>query len=281
MTDEQSPTMSDAQDSSEPSQGESAVPRVDPARFLPRVRQVQWDHYYMQVALTVRTRANCFGARVGAVLVLDNRIVSTGFNGTPAGFDNCLDGGCVRCRQRELADRGLAAQITEPELAKGPKQLDLCICVHAEANALISAARFGNRTERSTLYATHKPCFSCLKEAYQAGVERVVWLYDWDPSKSLSLRRQYVQLSEHLSRNNPRNFEQLFKQQELVEGTATELREPVLDDEIMSKEPGEPANGEETLQILASEPAETKRTRGATQKAAKSVRAPRGKSSGE
>ena len=238
MADEKSPIVRDETSSPDASEGESAVPRVDPARFLPRVKQVQWDHYYMQVALTVRTRANCFGAKVGAVLVLDNRIVSTGFNGTPAGFDNCLDGGCVRCRERELADRGQSDEITEPELAKGPKQLDLCICVHAEANALISAARFGNRTEGATLYATHKPCFSCVKEAYQAGVERVVWLYDWDPSNSPSLLRQYVQLSEHLGRNNPRNFEQLCAQQHLVEGTATELRKPVLDDEIMSKEPG-------------------------------------------
>src|SRR4051812_37293283 len=68
-------------------------PPVDLGEFLPRVKQVRWDHYYMEIALTVRKRANCLGAKIGAVLVVDNRIVSTGFNGTPAHFPNCMKGG--------------------------------------------------------------------------------------------------------------------------------------------------------------------------------------------
>lgn len=212
-------------------------PLSDPGLFLPRIGQVQWDHYYMQVALTVRTRANCQHARVGAVLVLDNRIVSTGFNGTPAGFTNCLDEGCVRCNQKRLAKAGRMSEVTDPELTRGPKQLDLCICVHAEANALLSAARFGNRIERSTLYATHKPCFMCLKEAYQAGVERVVYLYEWEPSKSPTLRQQYELLAEHLRKNDARNFEQLHPQDKLIALTGTKPRQPVMDEYIYGADP--------------------------------------------
>lgn len=210
----------------------ASVPASKPALYLERIRQVQWDHYYMQVALTVKTRANCWGALVGAVLVLDNRIVSTGFNGTPAGFANCRDGGCERCRQRELYSRGELDHVTEPDLAHGPKQLDLCLCVHAEANALLSAAKFGNRTEGAWLYTTSQPCFACLKEAYQAGVKRIVYLEPWLPTESELLRAQYRELAEHLSDNNPRHFEQLERQADAVIGGNAELRAPVLDDVI-------------------------------------------------
>lgn len=208
-------------------------PLADPGRTLPRVSQIQWDHYYMQVAETIRTRANCFGSKVGAVLVLNNRIISTGFNGTPAGFTNCEDGGCVRCRDRYLGEIGRADDASDRELAEGKsKQLDVCVCVHAEANAILSGAKFGNRTEGSTLYATHSPCFMCLKEAIQAGVGRVVYLRPWTPSQSESLRLQYELLAEHLRGTDARNFEQLGKQSDLTAGTGTEAREPNLDDQI-------------------------------------------------
>lgn len=119
----------------------SPAPRIDPVppalnpRFLDRVRQVQWDHYYIEIARTVAKRANCTGSRVGAVLVAENRIIATGFNGTPAGFPNCLEGGCLRCRDRALYKAGRKKEMADKRLAKGPKQLDICICVHAEANA--------------------------------------------------------------------------------------------------------------------------------------------------
>jgi dCMP deaminase len=203
-----------------------------PHGFLDRVGQVEWDHYYMNVALAVRERANCLGSHVGAVLVFQNRIVSSGFNGTPAGFPNCEDGGCVRCHARQAAELGKPEEALVPELTTGAKQLDLCVCVHAEANALLSGARFGNRTEGATLYTTHKPCFACLKEAIQAGVGRLVYLYEWEASPEEALRIQYEQLAEHLRKNDARNFEQLEPQRDLVGGTNGELREPILDDII-------------------------------------------------
>lgn len=210
-------------------------PALDP-RFLDRVRQVQWDHYYMSIARTVATRANCTGSRVGAVLVADNRIIATGFNGTPAGFPNCLDGGCVRCRDRALYKAGRINEMADKSLAKGPKQLDICICVHAEANALLSAARAGTRTDGAALYATHKPCFGCLKEGIQAGVERVVYLNDYIANDKASYLAQYELLAEHLRNNDARNFEQLCRQRDVLKGTQATVRDPNMDRDIQVTE---------------------------------------------
>ena len=137
--------------------------------------------YYMQIAIAVRQRANCLGNRVGAVLVLNDRIVSTGYNGTPQGMPNCDDGGCERCSNRQKYGAGAG--------------YDVCICVHAEQNALISASRFGTPVEGSSLYTTMRPCFGCAKELLQARVQTVYYLHEWqhpDPD----LWRQYVMLQQ-------------------------------------------------------------------------------------
>lgn len=121
--------------------------------------------YFMGIAVAVRRRANCLGSRVGAIVVLDRRIVSTGYNGTPENMPNCLDGGCTRCAQRERFEAGTG--------------YDLCICVHAEQNALLAAARFGIAVQGGTVYSTTQPCFGCLKEMLQAGIVGVYYLHDW------------------------------------------------------------------------------------------------------
>jgi len=190
----------------------------------------------MDVARTVQSRGNCLQNQVGAVIVLDNRIVSTGFNGTPSGFKNCQNGGCIRCRERSVGgDRRTAEKVKVRKLAFGPKQLDVCLCVHAEANAMLSAARFGIRIEGTTLYTTHKPCFTCLKDACQVGVQRVVYLTEWSPSEIKVLCDQYSELEEHLRRGVVDNFEQLARQAPLVKMTGAQLREPVLDKQVVRK----------------------------------------------
>jgi dCMP deaminase len=213
-------------------------PLMDLRASLPRIRQVEWDHYYMEIANTVASRANCTGSHVGAVMVSDNRIVSTGFNGTPAGFPNCESGGCVRCRDRQLDKAGRRSEMADRGLDRDHKHLDLCICVHAEANALLSAARYGIRTDGTTLYSTHQPCFTCLKETVQAGVARVVYLNEWWHGDSKALKQMYNQLAEHLRSNDERNFEQLHRQRDLLEGTSTTLRKPNLDRQIVSASDG-------------------------------------------
>ena len=107
---------------------------------MPSETRVSPEDYFMGIAMAVRRRANCHGNRVGAIVVLDGRIISTGYNGTPANMPNCLDGGCHRCANREQYPSGTG--------------YDLCICVHAEQNALLAAARFGIAVAGATMYTT-------------------------------------------------------------------------------------------------------------------------------
>ena len=152
------------------------MPRPDP------------DRYFMGIAMAVRSRANCTGRRVGAIIVRDYRILSTGYNGTPTKMTNCEDGGCHRC--------------AHPEAYASGEGYDVCICVHAEQNALLAAARFGVAIEACTLYTTLQPCFGCLKEAIQASVREVCFLHPW-PSR---FREQYDALVERLG---PPRFRQV------------------------------------------------------------------------
>jgi dCMP deaminase len=135
------------------------------------------DDYYMGIAMAVRKKANCMGRRVGAVIVKRNRIISTGYNGTPEGMANCLDGGCVRCKNKEAY--------------KASVGYDVCICVHAEQNALITAARFGNSIEDAIVYSTLRPCFDCTKVLLQAKVHTIYYIHDWAHPID-SLQEQYL-----------------------------------------------------------------------------------------
>jgi dCMP deaminase len=118
-----------------------------------------WDDYYLGIARAVAARSSCVRRQVGALVVVDRAIISTGYNGTPVGVRNCVDGGCPRC----LSDAPPGAGY------------DSCLCVHAEQNALVLAARHGSATNGGTLYTTLRPCFGCAKEAIQAGIREVVF----------------------------------------------------------------------------------------------------------
>ena len=118
-----------------------------------------WDEYFMRMAEDASMRSNCIRRKVGALIVKQRNIISTGYNGTPIGVRNCFEGGCPRC-------------LSDVEPGQG---YDTCICVHAEANAVLLAARHGNATEGGVLYTTLRPCFSCLKEALQAGIGEIVY----------------------------------------------------------------------------------------------------------
>lgn len=135
------------------------------------------DEYFMQIAMAVRRRANCLGNRVGAIAVLDKRIVATGYNGTPSGMKNCLEGGCPRCADRAKYPAGTS--------------YDLCLCVHAEQNVLLAAARFGIPLEGALVYTTMRPCFGCAKEMLQVKVRGVVYLHEWNyPDKAMQEEQQ-------------------------------------------------------------------------------------------
>ena len=111
-----------------------------------------WDEYFMEIAEIVKTRSTCLRRQVGAVIVKDNRIITTGYNGAPSGLRHCTDiGGCERERLHEL-----------------------CRALHAEQNAIIQAAKVGVSTEGATIYITLQPCVICAKMLVNAGITRIV-----------------------------------------------------------------------------------------------------------
>ena len=121
------------------------------------------DRYYMKVAAVAASRADCLGTRVGTVIVVDDRIVSTGCNGAPDGVTHCSEGGCPRCAARQLG------------LIESGEDLDKCLCVHAEENAILSAARHGIRLSRCEVYTTVQPCLGCLRQIIQIQAEKVLY----------------------------------------------------------------------------------------------------------
>ena len=123
------------------------------------MKRPTWDEYFMEMAELTAKRATCSRRQVGAVIVRDNRAVATGYNGAPRGLAHCEEkGGCLR--QKLNVPSG--------------QRHELCRALHAEQNAIISAASMGNAIEGGTIYITHQPCVICAKMIVNAGIKRIV-----------------------------------------------------------------------------------------------------------
>lgn len=119
-----------------------------------------WDQYFMQICSVVATRSTCLRRQVGAILVSERRILSTGYNGAPKGLSHCAElGGCYRERMK---------------VPSGERQ-ELCRALHAEQNAIIQAAVHGVKLENVTAYCTTMPCVTCAKMLINADVRRIVY----------------------------------------------------------------------------------------------------------
>lgn len=114
----------------------------------------------MKIAREVSTRSTCLRRQVGAVVVKDKRILSTGYNGAPSGLKHCAEVGCLR---EQLG------------ILSGENQ-ELCRGLHAEQNAIIQAALHGVPIVGSSLYSTHKPCVLCSKMVINAGIKEIFFL---------------------------------------------------------------------------------------------------------
>ena len=112
----------------------------------------------MEFAELARERSTCLRRKVGAVIVKDNRIMATGYNGVPTGIRHCEEAGCLR------------AQLNVPS----GQHHELCRGLHAEQNAIIQAAHLGQSIAGGTLYCTTQPCVICTKMIINAGIKRVV-----------------------------------------------------------------------------------------------------------
>ena len=134
-----------------------------------------WDSYFMKIAEDVAVRSTCDRAKVGSVLVRDKHIISTGYNGSPAGLEHCddvghlmIDGHCVRT-------------------------------VHAEVNAIIQAAVFGLATKEAVCYVTHFPCLNCTKMLINARISKLIYhnSYRVDPIALEFLEKAGVMMEQY------------------------------------------------------------------------------------
>lgn len=121
--------------------------------------RLSWDEYFMEVAEVVAKRSTCLRRNIGAVVVKDKRILSTGYNGAPTGLPHCGEVGCLKEKMG---------------IPSGERQ-EVCRALHAEQNALIQAAKYGIALEGSTIYCTTQPCSVCAKMIINAGLRRVVY----------------------------------------------------------------------------------------------------------
>lgn len=118
-----------------------------------------YDEYFMEMAHLVAKRSTCLRRKVGAILVKDKHILSTGYNGAPKGLKHCSEVGCLR---KELG------------IPSGERH-EICRGLHAEQNAIIQAAVFGISIKNSVLYCTNTPCVVCAKMLINAGVREMVY----------------------------------------------------------------------------------------------------------
>ncbi|MEW5975453.1 MAG: dCMP deaminase family protein [Acidobacteriota bacterium] len=145
----------------EESAGEKLSQRI--LREIRKQERPDWDEYFMKIAQVASMRSNCIKRKVGAVIVRDRRIISTGYNGTPRGTLNCNEGGCPRCNS----------------LANSGTRLDECLCSHAEENAITQAAYHGVSVKGGTIYSTFAPCLMCSKMIINCGIVEVVFNVDY------------------------------------------------------------------------------------------------------
>ncbi|AKG54146.1 dCMP deaminase [Dehalogenimonas sp. WBC-2] len=116
------------------------------------------DDYFLKIAAVVAERSTCRRRHVGAVAVKQKHILTTGYNGAPAGMPDCLELGCLR---------------DENNIPSGTRH-EICRAVHAEQNVIIQAAQHGVNLEGATVYCTHTPCVLCAKMLANARIKRYV-----------------------------------------------------------------------------------------------------------
>ena len=128
------------------------MPRADDER-------PSWETYFMDITALVARRTTCLRRAVGAVIVKDKRILSTGYNGAPSHIRHCREVGCLR------------EQLNVPS----GQRHELCRGIHAEQNAIIQAAYHGVSIKGATLYCTTQPCSICAKMIINAGLKAIIY----------------------------------------------------------------------------------------------------------
>ncbi|MGN1042800.1 MAG: deoxycytidylate deaminase [Christensenellales bacterium] len=134
----------------------------------------KWDVRFMEMARLVASWSSCYqqNRQVGAVIVKDKRILTTGYNGAPSGLVSCKEKG--ECLRKKL------------NIPSGTRH-EICYAVHAEQNAIVQAAKMGVSVEGATIYVTHQPCSICTKIIINSGIKKVVYQEGYPDEFSLQL----------------------------------------------------------------------------------------------
>lgn len=138
------------------------------------MKRIEWDEYFMVQSFLLSTRSTCTRLSVGATIVRDKRIIASGYNGSIAGGDHCIDKSCY------VVDNHCVRTI------------------HAEINALLQCAKFGVATEGAEIYITHFPCLHCTKALIQAGISKIYYGEDYknDPFSLELLEKAGVEVEK-------------------------------------------------------------------------------------
>lgn len=136
--------------------------------------RISWDNYFMKMAYLATERSTCLRRQIGAVLVKDNKVIATGYNGACRKTVDCLELGCLR---------------DELGIPSGTRA-EVCRAVHAEQNAIIQAALSGASTKGATMYCTHSPCIICAKMMVNAEIARSVINEKYSESEYVALFKQ-------------------------------------------------------------------------------------------
>lgn len=142
-----------------------------------------WDKYYLKLVGNIGERSTCIRRHIGAIIVKDNRMIASGYNGAPSGVDHCSDRGlCIRDKKN---------------IASGTCT-EVCFAIHAELNALMQCARYGISSDGAKLYCTTQPCSTCIKHIMQAGITEVHYIYDYPDDFTFDLvKKSNIKLIKH------------------------------------------------------------------------------------
>lgn len=144
----------------------------------------KWDVRFMKMARLISEWSSCYraGRSVGAVIVKDKRIMTTGYNGAPAGLKTCRERGeCMR----DLLN------------IQSGTRTEMCYAIHAEQNAIIQAAKLGISIDGGTIYCTHQPCSVCAKMIVNVGIRRVVYEQGYPDAFALAVFEEADVKLEH------------------------------------------------------------------------------------
>ncbi|MFH1503773.1 MAG: cytidine/deoxycytidylate deaminase family protein [Candidatus Omnitrophota bacterium] len=139
-----------------------------------KIARPSWDEYFMKAAFLVSERSSCLRRKVGAVLVKDQQILATGYNGAPRGITHCDETGCLR---------------QELNIPSGQRH-EICRGLHAEQNVILQAACHGASTKGSIIYITNTPCSICAKMIINAGIKEVIVCSDYPDKMAGELLEQ-------------------------------------------------------------------------------------------